>query len=166
MKWGHRKNSSQSGDSSSKKHLTTEQKVQRSKTIKKAIIGTAAVTTLAAAAIYATNPKVRSVVNSVLSKTGKTTMSALKKGGNKSVELGKKAAKEALAGAKEGIAEGIREVPKKATKAIVVGAGMMAAKRMLDKSVGKEESARIFKANNGKKIDSFWRISQEDKDDD
>lgn len=44
--------------------------------------------------------------------------------------------------------------------------GMNASKRALDKAVDKEEAARIFKANNIKKIDSFWKVSPEDKDDD
>ena len=159
MRWGRRK-----GDTRTSK--TPEQKTKTSSTAKKVAAGTIATLTVAAAAVYATNPKVRQVVNSSLSKVGKTSVSSLQKAGNKTVELGKKVAKESWSGAKEGLAEGLREAPKKATKAIVVGGGMLAAKRMLDKTVGKEESARIFKANNSKKIDSFWRVSQEDKDDD
>lgn len=159
MKWGRRK-----GETRSAK--TPEQKAKSTSTAKKVAAGTIATLTVAAAAVYATNPKVRQVVNSSLSKIGKTSISSLQKAGNKTVELGKKVAKESWSGAKEGLAEGLREAPKKATKTIVIGSGMLAAKRMLDKTVGKEESARIFKANNNKKIDSFWKVSQEDKDDD
>ena len=168
MKWGHRKGSSQTQNSSHSKktQLTDEQKAQRDKMVKKLAAGTAVTLTVAAAAVYAANPKIRGVVNSTLKKVGTTTVSSLQKAGNKSVVMGKKVVKETWSGTKEGLSEGFREAPKKAAKAIVVGAGMNAAKRMLDKSVGKEEAARIFKANNSKKIDSFWKVSQEDKEDD
>lgn len=159
MRWGRRKGETHSAKS-------PEQKAKTTNTAKKVAAGTVATLTVAAVAVYAANPKVRQVVNSSLSKVGKTSVSSLQKAGNKSVELGKKVAKESWSGAKEGFAEGLREAPKKATKAVVVGTTMLAAKKMLDKTVGKEEAARIFKANNGKKIDSFWKVSQEDKDDD
>lgn len=89
-------------------------------------------------------------MNKSVSKLGKTTISALKKGSKRTVEIGKKYTKEAVKSAKEGVKEGIKEAPKRAAKAIVVGAGMNIAKKMLDSAVGKEESAKIFKANNGK----------------
>ena len=126
-----------------------------------AAIMTATVAT--AAAIYAKNPK---AANEVLSKIGKTTVSALKKGSTKAVDAGKRYVKDAIDGAKDGFKEGIKEAPKKATKAVVTGVTMMAVKRLLDNSVGKEESARIFQANNNKKISSFWKVGDEDKDDD
>jgi hypothetical protein len=38
---------------------------------------------------------------------------------------------------------------------------------MLDQAVGKEESARIFQANEKKKISNFWKVNDSrDKDDD
>ena len=126
-----------------------------------AAIMTATVAT--AAAIYAKNPK---AANEVLSKIGKTTVSALKKGSTKAVDAGKRYVKDAIDCAKDGFKEGIKEAPKKATKAVVTGVTMMAVKRLLDNSVGKEESARIFQANNNKKISSFWKVGDEDKDDD
>lgn len=126
-----------------------------------AAIMTATVAT--AAAIYAKNPK---AANEVLSKIGKTTVSALKKGSTKAVDAGKRYVKDAIDGAKDGFKEGIKEAPKKAAKAVVTGVTMMAVKRLLDNSVGKEESARIFQANNNKKISSFWKVGDEDKDDD
>lgn len=120
------------------------------------IMGT---TVAAAAVIYKKNPE---AVKSVISKVGKYTVA----GANKAKEAGKTYLKEARAGIKEGIRESVKEAPKKATKTIISGATLLAAKRLLDKSVGKEESARIFQANNNKKIGSFWKVQQEDKDDD
>lgn len=146
-------------------------------------------TATAAVVYYRKNPE---LVRSTLSKIGNTTVNAAKQAGSKSyeagkkyvndaikaskegikaapkkaAELGKKYAKEAFNSAKEGVKEGIREAPKKAAKTIVTGAAMMAAKRMLDETVGKEEAARIFQANNNKKIGSFWKVSPDDRDDD
>ena len=120
-------------------------------------------TAAAAVAYYRKNPQ---AVKSVLSKVGNTTVSAAKKAGNKTYEAGKKYVKDAIEGAKTGFAEGVREAPKKAARTIVTGAAMMAAKRMLDATVGKEEAARIFQANNNKKIGSFWKVSPDDRDDD
>lgn len=142
----------------------TENSAQTRKTARRvatALLMTA--TAAAAVAYYRKNPQ---AVKSVLSKVGNTTVSAAKKAGNKTYEAGKKYVKDAIKGAKEGIAEGVREAPKKAAKTIVTGAAMMAAKRMLDATVGKEEAARIFQANNNKKIGSFWKVSSEDRDDD
>lgn len=120
-------------------------------------------TAAAAVAYYRKNPE---LVRSTLSKVGNTTISAAKKAGNKTYEAGKQYVKDAIKGAKEGVAEGFREAPKKAAKTIVTGAALMAAKRMLDETVGKEEAARIFQANNNKKIGSFWKVSPDDRDDD
>ena len=41
-----------------------------------------------------------------------------------------------------------------------------AAQFNLDSVVGKEESARIFQANDNKKIGKFWKVGPDDKDDD
>ena len=166
MRWGHRKSPQTNNTQHASAKSTDEQKAKRDKMVKKLAAGTVVTLTVAAAAVYAANPKVRGAVNSSLSKVGKKSVSSFQKAGNKSVEIGKKVVKESWKSTKEGLAEGLKEAPKKAAKAIVVGAGMNAAKRMLDKSVGKEEAARIFKANNSKKIDSFWKVSPEDKEDD
>lgn len=131
------------------------------KKVAAAVIMTATVS--AAAAAYAKNPE---AANRVLSKVGKTTVSALKKGGSKAVSAGKKYVNEAIRGAKDGFKEGAYEAPKKAVKVAMTGATLLAAKKMLDASVGKEESAKIFQANNNKKISSFWKVGPEDKDDD
>lgn len=133
------------------------------KRVAAAVVMTAAVG--AAAALYAKNPQ---AVNAVVSKIGKSTVSALKTGGSKAVNAGKKYMKDAIAGAKKGFQEGVEEAPKKAVKAVITGVTLMGVKRLLDASVGKEESARIFQANNNKKISSFWKVSDDDreKDDD
>ena len=171
MKWGVRRYQKKDGSltTAGKKRASQGMEVNEKKKInKKKIAGMAIMTATVAtaAAVYGTNPTVRKTVNNFVTSAGKKTLSALTTGSKKTVDIGKRYAKEAVKSAKEGVKEGIKEAPKKATKAITIGVGMNVAKRMLDSMVGKEESARIFKANNGKKIDSFWRVSPEDRDDD
>lgn len=194
MKWGVRRYQNKDGSltaAGQKRYSEPGDNRERNKRIAKkvaaAVVMTAAVS--AAAALYAKNPE---AVNRVVSKVGNATMSSLKKGGSKAVNAGKKymdnvygiakkgvkeapgaakryakaGVKKVVKGVKEGIKEGIEEAPKKATKAVITGATMMAAKRLLDSQVGKEEAARIFQANNNKKISSFWKVSGEDRDDD
>lgn len=174
MKWGVRRYQNKDGtltDAGKKRYndggtarekgSNSERNKRIAKRVAAAAIMTATVAT--AAALYAKNPK---AVNDAISKIGNDTISGLKKAGNKTVDAGKKYVKEAVKGAKEGFQEGVREAPKKAVKAAITGMTMMAAKRMLDSTVGKEEAARIFQANNSKKISSFWKVSGEDKDDD
>lgn len=170
MKWGVRRTDAQlarargkSGTSGSKSSDANTEK--RRSAIKKAAAATAAVVTVAAAAtIYAKNPKIQSTVNSVVSKAGKGTVNGIKTAGKKSVEAGKAYVKDAVSGAKAGVKAAVQNAPKKAAEAIVTGIIMNAAKRALDASVGKEEAARIFQANNNKKISSFWKVSADDKD--
>ena len=131
------------------------------KKVAAAVVMTATVS--AAAALYAKNPK---AVNDIVSKMGKATVSGLKKSSAKVVDAGKKYVNEAVRGAKDGFKEAAYEAPKKAVKVAMTGAALLTAKKMLDASIGKEESAKIFQANNNKKISSFWKVSQEDKDDD
>lgn len=165
MKWGvmrARKNTGDGKKGSSKKQLTDEQLAARRKTAKKvAVAATMALTVTAAAALYAKNPAVRKVISSA----GTKTLSSLKTNKTKAINAGKSYIKLAKTGVKEGIREAAKEAPKKATKAIITGVTMNAAKRAVDKAVGKEESARIFKANDGKKIASFWKVDERDKDD-
>lgn len=170
MKWGVRRYRNKDGsltDAGKKRYgdnANGETPAKSHKTAKRvatALLMTA--TAAAAVAYYRKNPE---LVRSTLSKVGNTTVSAAKKAGNKAYTAGKKYVKDAVKGAKEGIAEGFREAPKAAAKAVVTGATMMAVKRMLDSTVGKEEAARIFQANNKKKIGSFWKVSPDDRDDD
>lgn len=165
MKWGVRRYQNKDGSLTPAGRKRYDSPEDRNKKIAKrvaaAVIMTATVS--AAAALYVKNP---TAVNNIVAKVGKSTVNGLKKGGSKAVDIGKKYVKDALQGAKEGIKEGIKEAPKKATKSVITGATLMAAKRLLDSTVGKEEAARIFQANNSKKISSFWKVSQDDKDDD
>lgn len=152
------------GDSDGQSSNTKNGAAASNKTAKRvaaALVMTASVGVAVAA--YRKNP---AAVNSVLSKVGKSTVEGAKKAGTKTYEVGKKYVKEAYNSAKTGVKEGIKNAPKKATEAIVTGVTMMAAKRILDSVVGKEESARIFQANNKKKIGSFWKVSPDDRDDD
>ena len=166
MKWGVRRYQNKDGSltPAGKRRQTDSDDVKRKQTAKKVAgmaIMTATVAT--AAVIYAKNPD---AVNRVVKNAGKTTIKALKTGQEKAVNAGKQYVKDAITGVKEGIKESAKEAPKKATKAIITGVVLNAAKRQLDKTVGKEEAARIFKANNSKKIDSFWKVGPDDKDDD
>ena len=171
MKWGVRRYQNKDGTltSAGKKRRRenpdgSENSAQTRKTARR--IATALVMTATAAAAVAYYRKNPELVRSTLSKVGNATVEGAKKAGRKSYEAGKKYVKDAIKGAKEGIAEGFKEAPKKAAKAVVTGAVMMAAKRMLDATVGREEAARIFQANNNKKIGSFWKVSPDDRDDD
>lgn len=169
MKWGVRRYQNYDGTRTAlgKKRAASDadNSSKRKETAKKVAIGAAtAITVAAAAAVYAKNPKVRNAVNSVVSKAGKATVNGIKTAGKKSVEAGKAYVKDAITGAKEGVAEAMHDAPKKIAKTIVTGLVMNAAKRVLDDAVGREEAARIFQANNSKKISSFWKVSTEDKD--
>lgn len=176
MKWGVRRTDAQlaraRGKSDASNSKTSDaDKEKRRATAKKVATATAAVVTVAAAAtIYAKNPKVRSVVNSVTSKVGNATVNGIKTAGKKSVKAGeayaKKALGEAYDGIKVGVKEGIREGARTVAKTVVSGVMLNTAKRALDSAIGREEATRIFQANNKKKISSFWKVSSEDKDDD
>ena len=171
MKWGVRRYQNKDGSltpAGKKRYADNPDGVESSAQTRKTArrVATALVMTATAAAAVAYYRKNPELVRSTLSKVGNTTISAAKKAGNKTYEAGKQYVKDAIKGAKEGIAEGFKEAPKKAAKTIVTGAAMMAAKRMLDATVGKEEAARIFQANNNKKIGSFWKVSPDDRDDD
>lgn len=174
--------------------MSDEEKSARNKKVAKrvaaALVMTASVGVAVAA--YRKNP---AKVNAVLSKIGMSTLDGAKKAG-KVFEAGKQYVRDASAGAKEGfkeifeearagakdrykagvkaaysgvkagIKDGLKSAPKKATEAVITGATLLAAKRILDRTVGESESERIFKANNKKKIDSFWKVEQKDKDKD
>lgn len=107
-------------------------------------------------------------VKEVLSETPKKT--AAEKGKDfavKSMHNLKGAKNTIKKGAKEGAKQGLHDLPKTVVKTAVLGVGMNATKRILDQAVGKEESARIFQANEKKKISNFWKVNDDrDKDDD
>lgn len=162
MKWGVRRRRENNVNELS----NTDNKKKRTNINKKKIAKAAIMATTVVTAIYGTNPKVRKTINRFITSTGKKSLSSLNKESKHAVEIGKKYINEAIKSAKDGVKEGVKEAPKKATKAIVTGVTLNAAKRLLDSTLGKEEAARIFQANNNKKISSFWKTGWEDKDDD
>lgn len=163
MKWGVRRYQNKDGSltvAEKKRSASGEvsEKSERNKKIARVGIATA---TVAAAAIYVhKNPE---AIGKVVSKFRGVKMSDISQ---KAVDKGKEYVKNALKGAKEGVDEAVKEAPKKASKAVVTGIVLNQTKRAVDSAVGKEESARIFQANDNKKIGKFWKVSPDDKDDD
>lgn len=86
--------------------------------------------------------------------------------GKTAIIKGKQAAKNYMSKTKAGVKEGLNEAPKMAAKklveAVIIGVTLNAGKRALDNAVGKAESERIFKANDKKKIGSFWKVQDDD----
>lgn len=136
--------------------ISTDDSV-RNKRVVAVVVGTASV---AAAAYYVHNHP--ESIGRVVSQFRNVRVSDLSK---KAVDAGKAYVKESITGVKEGVKEASKEAPKKAAKAVVTGVVLNQTKRALDSAVGKEESARIFQANDNKKIGKFWKVSSEDKDD-
>lgn len=163
MKWGVRRYQNKDGSltvAEKKRNASDEvsEKMERNKKIARVGIATA---TVAAAAIYVhKNPE---AIGKVVSNFRGVKMSDISQ---KAVDKGKEYVKNALKGAKEGVDEAVKEAPKKAAKAVVTGIVLNQTKRAMDSAVGKEESARIFQANDNKKIGKFWKVSPDDKDDD
>lgn len=160
MKWGvhrSRKDNTSSGSGRRGQTANSEDHTARNKKIAKAIVGA---TTVAAAAYYVhKNPE---VIGKAISKFRNVKVNDLSK---KAVNAGKNYVKASITGMKEGVKEAAKEAPKKAVKTVISGMVLNQTKRALDSAVGKEESARIFQANDNKKIGKFWKVSDEDKDD-
>lgn len=127
---------------------------------KKIVAATATTATVAAAAYYV--HKHPEAIGKVMSQFKGMKVSDLSQ---KAVDAGKSYVKQSVEGVKEGIKESMKEAPKKATKAVITGVVLNQTKKALDSAVGKEESAKIFQANDNKKIGKFWKVSDEDKDD-
>lgn len=148
--------------------LSKKERIARAKKIAAA----AGAVTLAAAAVYvASNPKARQFIANATKSMGKMASSKTKALAAKGKAYAKKAVKEAKAGLKEGVKEGLREGPKKLAKTVMTGAIMYGGKKLLDKAVGTTEAGRIMKANDKKKIGSFWSYidlgdDDKEKDDD
>jgi len=142
--------------------LTSQQKTERNKRIARVGVGVA---TVAAAAYYVhKNPE---KIGKVISKFRGVKMKDLsEKTINRGKTYVKSCLKNSVNGVKEGIREGAKEAPKKAAKTVVTGLVLNQTKKYLDSVVGKEESARIFQANDNKKIGKFWKVGPDDKDDD
>lgn len=164
MKWGVRRYQNKDGtriSSSHNKSQSLQEIAQRKNQTRKVARVGIGVATVAAAAYYVhKNPE---KIGSVISKFRGVKVKDLNQ---KAVAKGKEYVNSAIRGAKEGFEEGLKEAPKKATKAVVTGVVLNETKRYLDKTVGKEESAKIFQANDNKKIGKFWKVSPDDKDDD
>lgn len=158
MKWGvqrRRKNESTTDTvGGRKKTLTSNQKR------KLARVGIAVGTVVAAAYVVHKNPE---KIGKIMSQFKGVK---LKNISDKAVSRGKNAVRTVINSAKEGVKEGIQDAPKKATKTVTTGIVLNTTKRVLDSTVGKEESARIFQANDNKKIGKFWKVSPDDRDDD
>lgn len=167
MKWGVRRYQNKDGtltaEGKRRKASTqdSEYKSERNKKIARIGIATSTVATVAAAAIYVhKNPE---AIGRVVSKFRGVRMNDISQ---RVLDKGKEYAKNAIKGVGEGAEEAIKEAPKKATKAVITGVVMNQTKKALDSTVGKEESARIFQANDNKKIGKFWKVSPDDRDDD
>lgn len=166
MKWGVRRYQNKDGSLTSigrkKQSYDSEKKKAISSSIKKKMaVAAVSTATIAAAAYYVhKNPE---KIGQAMSKFKGVKMKDLSQ---KAADKGKEYVKNAVKGAKEGAEEAIKEAPKKAAKAVVTGVVLNQTKKALDSAVGKEESAKIFQANDNKKIGKFWKVSPDDKDDD
>ena len=166
MKWGVRRYQNKDGSltSAGRKRQSDgigEKKTVSSNTKKKIAVSAVSTETIAAAAYYVhKNPE---KIGQAMSKFRGVRMKDLSQ---KAADKGKEYVKNALKGAKDGAEEAIKEAPKKAAKAVVTGVIINQTKKALDSAVGKEESAKIFQANDNKKIGKFWKVSPDDKDDD
>lgn len=164
QKWGVRRYQNEDGTrtAAGKKH---ERKLSKQQIVKYTLAATSIAAVSAAAVVYA-----KSRSNEAVNILASITMNAIKSKAKELPEKGKKAVATAFnsarSGLKEGLKEGMHEAPKKFAKAVVVGAGMNIGKHMIDRAVGKKESEKIFKANNPKKIDSFWKVQMMDEIDD
>lgn len=184
MKWGVRRYQNKDGtrtEAGKKRYrdMSAEEKADKARKTRKTVkrVALAMVMTASATAAVAAYRKNPDAAKSILKKVGNYTTDAwsgTKEGFAdifKEATTGTKArykagVKTAYAGVKSGIKDGLKSAPKKATEVVITGATLLAAKRILDRTVGEAESERIFKANNKKKIDSFWKVNQRDRDDD
>lgn len=166
MKWGVRRYQNKDGSLTSagrkrRSEMIDDEKSQQSEKIARVGVGIAAVATISAAAYYV--HKHPEKIGKVMSQFKGTKVSNISK---ESVDRGKSIVQDMIKSASDGVKEGLKEAPKKATKAIVTGVVLNATKKALDSAVGKEESAKIFQANDNKKIGKFWKVSPDDREDD
>lgn len=124
-----------------------------SQTMKKVAVGTA-VTGVTAIQVYKNRDKAIKLIAKLSSVKIKDISTAATSAGKRYI---KKSINNTVKGIKDGINEGMNEAPKKAAKTIVTGVVLNQTKKMLDKAVGPNESAKIFKANDSKQIGKFWK---------
>lgn len=164
MKWGVRRYQNYDGTRTTagkKRNLTAEEKISRNKKIARIGAGVAAVSTVSAAAYYV--HKHPEAIGKVMSQFKGVKVKSISK---KAANVGKSYVDDIISSAKEGVREGVKDASKKAAKAVVTGVILNGTKSALDYAVGKEESAKIFQANDNKKIGKFWKVSLEDIYDD
>ena len=184
---GKRRRAVNEGKTSSEKSKSSNRDPERAKKIAKyavaGALGAAAITT---AAIYVKqHPEVafkvsnmKTIMSAEMSDLKVAAREAARSAGERAISKGKNMAiaskfavdaykENAINGFKQGLYEGVNEAPKKLGKTLVVGTALVVGKKYVDKTLGKETSAKIFQANNSKKIDKFWKVNDErDKDDD
>ena len=130
-------------------------------TLKKVAKAAIAIGTVAAAAAYV--KKHPETIAKVVAKASSMAVSDL---GPKLKEAGKVAVKQVVQGAKDGL----REAPYKVTKAVVGGAAILAANKLVENAIGKEQNANYIKAYNAynkkNKIGSLPNVfSKQDEED-
>ena len=154
------------------KGLTDSQKKVLKNAGKAALIAGSAV---AAGYMYSQN---KSVCDVALKTIGNVAIDSVKRQANTGKNYVKELAKEAYNGAKagvkqapqkigEGIAEGLGNAPKAVAKAAVEGAAILASKKFLESTIGKENLdsyTQAYNAYNKKK--KIGRIDDKRKDDD
>ncbi len=152
QKWGVRRYQNKDGSRTAAGKVRSKKSKEEKIAIgKKVVTGLAATMSVAAAAYYVhKNPQ---KIGNVVAKFRGVNFKDLK---DTTVAKGKKQLKTMLSGAKEGAKEALAEAPKKAAKAVVTGVILNGVKKAMDASIGKEESAKIFQANDNKKIGKFW----------
>lgn len=171
QRWGVRRFQNPDGTRTAagkKREHTNQNSQQKDKTVssKKIALIAGTLTVAAATAYVAANPKARAAVASAAKKLGSVASAKTKSLADKGKHYLKRSIQEARQGLKEGIREGIHDAPKKLAKTVIGGVSLYAGKKLLDKAVGPTEAGRIFKANDKKKIGSFWTYTEKEDDDD
>lgn len=188
MKWGIRRYQNPDGTltEAGKRHYRTDdvekaRQIQRERDLRKVrmiIVGGLTV----AAIGTAMSPKDKKKAMDAVKAVGDITMKDAAKN-TETVKEGEKAVKGILDGLGRGISnipksmgEGFAEsIPRSAKKAVdltITGASLMGLKKAYDGTLGRQTSDQIFRANNSKNIDKFWKTgnsnnnNRDDDDDD
>lgn len=116
-------------------------------TLKKVAIGAAAVGTVAAATLYVkSHPE---VIGKIIAKAGPKVVSGVSKTTvNKGKDIVNQVLKTAAEQAVKGAIDGMKEAPYKVAKAVVGGAAILAANKLVENTIGKEQNAKYKQAYN------------------
>lgn len=172
QRWGVRRFQNNDGTltSAGKKRRSEERTPEEKKAHNKRIAVSVAATAATVAASAATAYYLKKHPEAIKAVADKAKSVNLKDVSKSTIEKGKNAAKTALKeaknGFKEGVKEGIHDGPKKLGKAIVVGGVMIGGYKALEKATGSQKADAIFKANNPKKIDKFYKTGSNNSNDD